>query len=171
MLGQLIVQLLLGPIGALTSSWHWVSWPAVAGFFGTDIIIFAPGLLLAAPIVFAVLGAFAARTDDRRTRLLESALAAVAFALVAGVAWLVAYGGPGPAPGLPGLTYVPVMILVAIVPVTALSLFAFWLPSALAAAYVALARRPRWWASGLIGAAAVLGGLWMWIVIGQLVGA
>jgi len=56
-------------------------------------------------------------------------------------------------------------------PTTAFGTFGFWLPTIVCGTYTTLAKHPKWWISSLLGTAFLILGVWIWILLGILVGA
>jgi hypothetical protein len=139
-----------------------------APFFHLLGLIFVPGLVMAAPIAFSLEGMVARRVSGRRSRLFVPGGGALAYALLSGLTVFLASLGSGFTEEVATHLRVPLLL---VLPVSALSVFGFWLPSIACGAYATFAERPKWWVAGLVGTATLIAGVWLWILLGTLVNA
>jgi hypothetical protein len=169
---ELIVNGLLMPVWTAVEPLRG-QWSSVLGstapFFQLLFAIFVPGLILAAPIAFSAEGLVARRVGKRRFRVLVAAGGSLAYALLSGVTGYVGVLGSALAADAAGMALTGPLIV--ILPITALGVFGFWLPSIACGSYAVLAKCPKWWVAGLLGTATLIVGVWLWILLGTLVGA
>jgi hypothetical protein len=142
---------------------------STAPFFHLLLLIFVPGLILAAPIAFSAEGLVARRVGGRRFRVLVAAGGGLVYALLSGGTGYV--GALGSNLAMYSASMALTGPLIVILPLSALGVFGFWLPSIACGSYTALAKCPRWWVAGLVGTATLIVGVWLWILLGTLVGA
>ncbi len=138
-----------------------------AGFFHFLALMFLPGLVLAAPIVFILEGLLAARIASRKLRV-PIVLGTVAlYCVLSGVMGGVAQVGWRFVRAEEALV-APIFV---ILPISALGVFCFWLPATSSGLYVLLAKKPRWWVTALIGCGTLFLGIVLWLLLGTLAGA
>jgi hypothetical protein len=165
-------DLLKGYRGTLSGPLGWTK-----GFFFQLPLIFARGLALAAPIAFCAEGLFAARLEgNRRYRaVLVASLGYVGLAVVMMFVYIKLVLDPGLSitrRDLIDMILMPLLILRPLLfPVSALSIFGFWLPTVATGLYCRLSKHPRWWLAGLLGTLTLLAGVLLWSSMGDLVGA
>ncbi len=145
------------------------------GFFFQLPLIFARWLALLAPIAFSAEGLFATRLEGRR-RYRAVLVASLGYVGLAGVVMYIMFvlesGLSITRRDLIDMILMPLLILrVLLVPVSALSVFGFWLPTVATGLYCRLSKHPRWWLSGLLGTFTLLAGVLLWSLMGDLVGA
>jgi len=169
---DLIMNVLLMPVflaaEPLRDKWSSVL-GSTAPFFHLLFVIFVPGLILAAPIAFSAEGLVARRVGERRFRVLVAAGGGLVYALLSGGTGYVGVLGSDLAADAAGMALTGPLIV--ILPLSALGVFGFWLPSIACGSYAALAKCPKWWVAGLLGTATLIVGVWLWILLGTLVGA
>jgi hypothetical protein len=146
--------------GSLSETLGWTK-----GFFWLLPILFAYGLVLAAPIAFSIQGLFAARLKGkhRYREILIGPLRYVGLLAVMLLIYMFVSGGSGK-----HWITLPLLLLL---PRSALSVFGFWLPSVATGLYCRLSRRPQWRLSGIIGILTLIAGVLFWTLMGVMVGA
>jgi hypothetical protein len=169
---ELIMDVLLMPVCVAVEPLR-DKWSSVLGstapFFHLLFVIFVPGLILAAPIAFSAEGLVARRVGGRRFRVLVAAGGGLVYALLSGGTGYVGMLGSHLAGDAAGIALTGPLIV--ILPIHALGMFGFWLPSIACGSYTALAKCPKWWVAGLLGTVTLIVGVWLWILLGTLVGA
>ena len=171
MLYELIFNILIAPvIGAVEPLRdHWSSlYQATAGFFWLFSLIFVPALVLAAPVAFGLEGLAMGRVAAIGRRVLVATGGSVVYALLASVMDYVVCLGSDFGADFGMLLTVPIIV---VLPTNALGVFGFWLPTIVCGTYGTLAKRPKWWVGTLLGFAVLILGVWLWILLGTLVGA
>ena len=168
-LRELIYHVLIGPVFSavepLRGQWSSLG-KATAGFFWLFFLVAVPGLVMAAPVAFGFEGLAAGRVATRGRRLLVSAGGGMVYAFLPGVMEFVGTLGAHSDEAI-GILLAPLVYLLP----TALGVFGFWLPTIACGAYATLAKRPKWWLSAPIGTVTLILGVWLWILLGTLVGA
>ena len=173
MLYKLISYVLLMPVLLAVEPLRnkWSSLLVSGGsFFHLLGLLFVPGLILAAPIVFSAEGLFARRVGERRFRVLVAVGGGLVYALLSGVMSYVGELGGSNSTGTAAELVLMGPLLI-VLPISALGVSGFWLPSIACGSYIALAKSPKWWVAGLLGTATLIVGVWLWILLGTLVGA
>jgi hypothetical protein len=169
-LDQLIFGVLFEPIYSAVAPLHghWASlYDSLGDFFWLLGLQGVSGLVLAAPVAFGLQGLLVARAVSRRRKVIQAAALAVAYPLLGGLMqWIASLGSADQA----GPWYV-VYALSLFLPRGAYSVFGFWLPALASSAYVTFSKRPKWWVAAVLATVVLILGVWLWMVVGTLVGA
>jgi len=144
-------------------------WASSSGrFFYLLFVLGAPGLVLAAPFAFALQAEMAGWMVGKGRRAAAAAGGVALFASFTALGEGLMTVGTDIAGILAGSAKMSAALLI---PVSAVSVFGFWLPAVVTGLYTTLARRPKWWVAAPVGTATVIVGLWFCVIVGTFVGA